>query len=175
MSNKEIGLIVGLVGSLATSAFCAVVAYRSNKKIDELNYKLEKRIDAISDNLEVDVPDEILERALRIAAESEAKRTIGTAGKEIISEYRGVVQSEVRKSVEMAYANTKTDVKDELNRQVSNLDISGIKKEVVEEASEKAKEKLDRELETIATKFSNDLDRSSKILKVVSDKLGTTN
>lgn len=173
--NYVLGVgIIGIISGIAGIAG-AISSRQSGKKIEELEGQLSKKVNNIANNLDVDIPDEIVERAVRIAAEAEARRAVKDVGGKIIKEYEGEVRSQVRNSVDLAYANTKSDVKAELSRQVSNLDISGIKKEIIEEASEKAKEKLDEELESIATKFSNDLESSSKILKVVSDKLGTNN
>ena len=116
---------------------------------------------------------------------------------DILAEYKGDIRAEVRKSVDLAYENTKLDVKRELTRQITNVDISGIKRDIIEEAKrkiadelddaietikstfedeldeakEKASEKFETELDSISTRFNNDLERGSKIYKVLSDKL----
>lgn len=171
----------------------------SQKKIKELEDKLEKKVDGIADSLDVEVPDDIVERALNKAADAEAKASIDRVSRKIMDEYGVAVRSEVRKSVDLAYSNTKVDVKNELTKQISHIDISGIKREIVEQAKrqvtdeleqavktikdtfeesledckEKAADKFERDLDSISTRFSNDLERGSKIYKVLSDKLGT--
>lgn len=170
----------------------------TKKEISEINETLKKKVNGISDSLNVDIPDDIVEAALRKAADTEAQVRIAATSKKVIDEYSVALRSEVRKSVDLAYANTKVDVKNELTRQISNIDISGIKREIVNEAKEKveeeledsvkkikdsfeekldkliegADEKLDDELDSISTRFSNDLERGSKIYKKLSDKLG---
>ena len=218
-------LLAGLVISAVTSIGGAVYTYISNKKFyktkdeivkdcmnlerdvkdrcrkisEDLDESLKKKVDGIANSLDVDVPDEIVEAALKKAAETETKRSIDATSREIISEYRSTMRAEVRKSVDLAYENTKTDVKKELTRQIENIDISGIKREIIndvkdrvkeelddaidkikgkfeddlEEAKDSAQEKFEEELESISTRFSSDLERGSKIYKALSEKLGT--
>ena len=213
--------VVGaVIGSLVMSAVGVVNSYISGKKISDLESKLEKRgdeilkatetktkdistmlekkVNGIAEQLDVDIPDDILERALNKAADSAAKRAIDETSRKVLEEYSITVRSEVRKSVDLAYQNTKVDVKNELSKQIANLDISGIKQEIVddarrkvedeleeainkikstfedelEEAKDDAKEKFEEELDSISTRFSNDLERGSKIYKAMSEKLG---
>lgn len=170
----------------------------TEKKVAEINETLKKKVDGIAESLDVDIPDEIVEAALRKAADTEAQVRIAATSKKVMDEYSVTLRSEVRKSVDLAYANTKVDVKNELTKQISNIDISGIKREIVNESKikienelddavkkiknefeekldkliEDADGKLDEELDSISTRFSNDLERGSKIYKKLSDKLG---
>lgn len=170
----------------------------TEKEVSEINETLKRKVDGIADSLNVDIPDDIVEAALRKAADTEAQVRIAATSKKVMDEYSVTLRSEVRKSVDLAYANTKVDVKNELTRQISNIDISGIKREIVNESKAKiedelddavkkvkndfeekldkliedADEKLDEELDSISTRFSNDLERGSKIYKKLSDKLG---
>ena len=98
LSRRDIYTIAGLGVSVATSIAGAVNSYIKGKKIAKLEENLEKRgnelfdasevriksienkletkIDAISDSVDVDVPDYIVEEALRKAAEKEASIAI---------------------------------------------------------------------------------------------------
>lgn len=204
------GVVVTGVTSIASFVY-ALVTKREAKDMEEMlkgkvdvlesiEEKLNKKIDSIADSVDVNVPDYIVEEALRKAAEREASLAIANVSRKITNEYESSIKSEVRKSVDLAYSNTKIDVKNELAKQISNVDISGIKREIVEEAKDKVKEELDdavesirdkfeeeldeakesattkfeEELDSIATRFSNDLERGSKIYKTISDKLGTS-
>lgn len=177
--NKTEYAFIGAIGTAIIGAGTGIYSYLKQKKSEErvlaLEEKLEKKIEGVADGLEIEVPEEIVVNAVKRAADGEASKAVKKATEELMAGYRQDIRIEVRKIVDLAYENAKADVKTELERQVSNVDISGIKKTVIEEASEKAKKKLDQELEAVANKFSNDLESSSKILKLVSDKLGTTN
>lgn len=218
---KQYYLLGALAVSVATSIAGAIYSVVSGNRIKELEYELDKKgedvvkaseekvrtlekrleqkVDGIANSLDIDVPDEIVEAALKKAADSYAKTSILAIERRVIDDYNATIRSEVRKSVELAYDNTKSDVKRELTKQVSNIDISGIKREIISDAKEKveeeledalktmkdkfeeeledakdtATEKFEEELDSISTRFSNDLERGSKIYKVISDKLGT--
>ena len=170
----------------------------SEEKYKELEKRLERKVNDISDSLNVDVPDEIVREALERAANNKISKAVDDASKEIIKDCNYEIRSQVRETVSVAYDNVKVDVKKELKRQIDAIDISGIKREVIsdakdkvkeeledaieeitdtfedalEDAKKKATEKYEAELDTIATKVSNDLERSSKIYKVMSDKIG---
>ena len=60
-----------------------------------------------------------------------------------IDDYNEEIESAVEDIVNDAYEETKTDVKNELNRQILNLDISEIKAQIIKEASEKVRERLE--------------------------------
>ena len=218
---KQYYLLGALAASVVTSIVGAVYSVVSGKRIKELESelnekgedivkaseekvrtlekRLEQKVDGIASSLDIDVPDDIVEAALKKAADSYAKTSIMAIERKVIDDYNATIRSEVRKSVELAYDNTKSDVKYELTKQVSNIDISGIKREIIRDAQEKveeeledalktmkdkfeeeledakdtATEKFEEELDSISTRFSNDLERGSKIYKVISDKLGT--
>lgn len=167
--------------------------------VKDLNKTLTNKVNSISDSLNVDIPDDILEAALKKAAEERAKTEISAASRRITDDYTSSIRSEVRKSVDLAYANTKGDVKRELERQIADVDIYGIKREILDDAKEKVEEELEdaikelvdkfeedlddarekandkfeEELDSITTRFTNDLERGSKIYKTLSEKLGT--
>lgn len=220
MSNKNFYFAaIGVGAAIVTSISSAVYTYVTTKKYREFdklmekkgedimkaaeaNYcdlkdRLEKKVNGISENLNIDVPDEVVETAFKKAADAEAATSIRRMSADILAEYKGDIRAEVRKSVDLAYENTKLDVKRELTRQITNVDISGIKRDIIEEAKrkiadelddaietikstfedeldeakEKATEKFEEELDSISTRFNNDLERGSKIYKVLSDKL----
>lgn len=71
---------------------------------------------------------------------------------DVIDDYNEQIEANVEEAVNEAYEETKEDVKKELTRQILNLDISEIKKEVVDQASEKVKSKLQLAAEEIMKK-----------------------
>lgn len=60
-----------------------------------------------------------------------------------IDDYNEEIESAVEDAVNDAYEETKIDVKNELNRQILNLDISEVKEQIIKEAAEKVRVKLE--------------------------------
>lgn len=171
INSTIIGL--GIAGaSVIVSAVAVIISSRANKRIKNTCETLDASIDAISEDVELDVSEEIVTAAIERAASIFAREEVRKLGKDALDSAKKEIRTEVKKSVNMAYANLKSGVKEELDRQIRDIDISGIKKQVIEEASEKAKDKFSNELDAIAVRFSNDLESSSKIYKTIADKLG---
>lgn len=163
----------GIVGISAVASVASIIfAAKAAKKVKKTCDKLDVAIDALSDNVEITASDEVVEEAVKIAANRYAHDAVRNIQSDILRDTRKEIASEVKKSVDMAYANLKAGVKEELERQIRDIDISGIKKQVIDEASEKAKDKFSNELDAIAARFNSDLESSSKIYKTIADKLG---
>ena len=62
---------------------------------------------------------------------------------DVLDEYSEQIEDSVEGAVNEAYEETKNDVKTELNRQILNLDISEIKEEIIKEAAEKVRVRLE--------------------------------
>lgn len=60
-----------------------------------------------------------------------------------IDDYNEEIESAVEDLVDDAYEETKADVKAELTRQILNLDISEIKAQIIKEAAEKVRDRLE--------------------------------
>lgn len=70
---------------------------------------------------------------------------------DVIDDYNEEVESAVEDAVNDAYEEIKADVKAELTKQILNLDISEVKKQVIDQASEKVRVKL----QTVADEVLN--------------------
>ena len=180
----------GLISDYEKRASDIELTARTNIQVlnESINQKLMTKVDGIAASLGVNVPDEIVREALDKAARGAADQAIRGISSDVMGTYRNEIRSEVRKTVDLAYDNVKGDVKSELERQISNIDISGIKRDIIREAKEKvedeledliekarddAADKFEEELDSIATRFNSDLERGSKIYKTLADKLGT--
>ena len=168
-SMIELGLLV--VGA-GLSVVSIIFTSKANKKLNKTCDAIGTKVDEICDDVEIDISEEIVEEAVKVAAARYARNAVEGINKELLKDAKNQISAAVKTSVDMAYQNIKTGIKEELARQVNNVDISGIKKQVIEEASEKAKEKFSNELDSIAARFSSDLESSSKIYKTIADKLG---
>ena len=62
---------------------------------------------------------------------------------DVIDDYNEEVEDAVEDAVDDAYEEIKADVKAELNRQLLNLDISAVKEQIIKEASEKVRTRLE--------------------------------
>lgn len=139
------------------------------KEVSEIKDTLKRKVDGIASSLNVDIPDDIVEQALRKAADNEASAKIASSSRKIMDEYSVAIRSEVRKSVDLAYANTKLDVKTELERQIGKIDISGIKREFVNEAERKVKDELEKAIKDAKDELEEAVDKAKEDIKSAKD------
>ena len=74
-----------------------------------------------------------------------------------------------------AYSDLKGDVQKEMERQLGNIDISDVRKEVIRRAKERAAEKFDSDLKEVLNTYNRDLENISKIYSSIAEKMDTTN
>ena len=159
----RLGVLVGLVG-------VGYGLYVTNK-MNKLAGKIGKTIDELSKDIKVEVNDGLVQQSLDRAVEREVGTTVKHAAASITLEIRDDIRKEVKSKVESAYSNIKTDVTKEVERQVGNIDISDIRKEIVEKGKQAAVEKLNGSLDDICDKFNNDLHNVSKIYESIANRM----
>ena len=166
MSNKNLGylgVLVGLVG-------VGYGLYVTNK-MNKLAKKIDTTIDELSSDINVEVNDGLVQRSLDRAVEREVSNTVKHAAASVTHEIRDNIRKEVKEKVQSAYSNIKSDVTKEVERQVGNIDITDIRKEIVEKGKQAAVDKLNGSLDEICDKFNNDLHNVSKIYESIANRM----
>lgn len=123
---------------------------RMNDTCDKINAKVAE----ISDNVDVDIPEAVIKVAVDNAVKEE-------------------VRYQVRDAVEEKYSDITKSVGAQVVKEVSNMDLSKLRKQIREDAAEKVSDKLENELDDIVEKFTNNLDSISTIYEKVADKMST--
>ena len=73
------------------------------------------------------------------------------------------IRSEVEKSVHSSVNDIKSSVKTEIERQVKNIDISDMEREIVSQAKEAVADKFDRKLDDLLEEYNENLQNVKKI------------
>lgn len=169
MSNKG-NILVGIVGC-CVGLLGVGYAIGTKKKLNDISDKIGASLDQLSDATEVDIPEWMIDKAVEKAVDREVTYSVKKAVDSAVNEVKRDIHREVKESVKAAYADTKSEVTKELKKQVSNVDISEARKEVVAEAKKEAAEKFDSNLEEILEKFNSDLENVSKIYKSITNAI----
>ena len=159
------GVVLGLVG----------IGYGlgSRKKLNDICTRLDKTIDELSDkDIEIELSDAIVNSAVEKAAEKEAKFAVSRAIKEIKYDIEHDMRQEVKSAVITQGTEIKQSVSKEIEKQVSRIDISDMKSEIVEKAKEEVADRLDKNLDGILEKFNGDLTNISKIYQSIASAMG---
>lgn len=153
------GVVVGLIG--------IGYGFGSRKKLTDICSRLDKTIDELSKDIEVTLPDMIVNSAVEKAANREAKIAVSRVIKDITYETEHEMRKEVKSAVITQSSEIKQSVSKEIEKQVSRIRIDDMKEEVIERAKQEVADRLDKNLDGILEKFNGDLTNISKIYQSI--------
>ena len=163
------GCAVGLLG--------VGYAIGTNSKLSKISDRLDLAIDDIADGTEIDIPEEVVSKAVDQAVQTQAKKAVERATTETISSLKKDIRSEVRKAIDEEYENLKDSVFKEITTSAAKIDVNRVRRDVEEAAKEAALEKFDDNLDDILEKFNDNLTNTSKIYSSIREAItrGTDN
>lgn len=157
------GCVVGLVG--------AGYALGANNKLSKISDRLDLAINDIADGTEIDIPEELVSKAVEQAVQTQAKRAVERATTETIASLKKDIRSEVRKAIDEEYENLKDSVLKEITASAARIDTNRVRRDVEEAAKEAALEKFDDNLDDILEKFNDSLTNTSKIYSSIREAI----
>lgn len=157
------GLILGCVGF--------GYAFGARRKMNDICDKLGTTIDNLSNNMEFDVPQAMIDSAVEKAVDREVGRMVRIASNEVTANAKKSISSTVNATVESIYADIKDAVAKEVSRKVSRLDMDDMTRSIKKQAEEKIVEKFDGSLDDILDKFNSNLNNVSKIYNSMSNAM----
>lgn len=141
MSNNN--LLLAVVGTVMAAA--GVMAYDSlNNRIDKMDDTLDgitRAVGSISDNVDLTVPDNIVQAAVGIATEKAVNTAVKSASESIKANVTKEISKRVTATCEDAYKNVEETVKNKLLEQANETSIAKIETAVTDTV---AKEVLKR-------------------------------
>ena len=165
------GFVMGLVG--------VGYAVGSRKKINNICKRLDVTIDNISKDINVDLPDKIIEEAVDRAVNREARNQVDKAVSSVINTVKSDIHNEVSTAVKAIYPDIRKACTLKVTEEVSKINVKDLKDVIREDAREKVAEKFEGHLDDILEKFNSDLDNISKIYSSITKKItgsdGTNN
>lgn len=135
------------------------------KERETLVKALEGRIDAI------DVPDSYIYEAVERVVEKEVKSQVRMITTSATSTMKLDIHREVRGALDDVYCDIKPCIKEELTKQIGNLSIEQVKREVMAEAKEKAAKQFEESLEEVLEKHNRELDKVTQIYSSIAKSM----
>ena len=135
MKNSNLDLIVG-IGVFVAGIFGVGYAIGTRSKVNRLCEKLDTSIDNLSDDIQVDIPDKMVQRAVEAAVKKEVAAAVKLATDEVIASAERDIRKEVTAEVERQYTTISDGVTTEIATRVARIDEGKLRKEVVEKAKE---------------------------------------
>lgn len=161
-----IGVIVGVVG-VAYGAYMACVANKISKKLD-------KTIDELSNSDDIEITDEMINKAVFKAADDRSSEAMKTATKNIVGIIEQAMLTNVREAVESQYDNISEEITEKVSKEINDLDMDKLRRDIERRASDIAARKFDNNLDNLLDKFNCDLDNVSRIYRSISNTMANT-
>lgn len=166
--NKDIfvgilGVTVGLIG--------VGYAMGSHSKMAELSKKLDTSIDELANNTVVDIPDEMIERAVEKAVTREVKQAVSKATDVAVAAVKRDMHKQVSDAVESEYSDIKETVLEELTTAAAKIDAKRVRADVERAAKEHAIKKFDDNLDDILEGHKREIENVTRIYKTIADAM----
>lgn len=156
-----LGVTFGLIG--------IGYAMGTHSKMARISEKLDRSIEDLASDVTIDIPNDMIERAVEKAVAAEAKQAVSKATDAAIVAVKRDIHKQVTDAVESEYSNIKDTVLEELVTEASKIDAKRVRADVERAAKEIALEKFDDNLDEILQKHNDELANVTKIYKAIAD------
>lgn len=141
------------------------------KRMERLYTFIDGGIQKLSNNMPVEISEQIVDEAINRAVAREVDKAIKAASTDVIDKARKDIQDEVKSEITKQYSDIKSSVSAEVTKQVANLDIRTLKREVKDEAKSIVIDKFNGQLDSILEDFNQNLSNVSKIYSSIADTI----
>lgn len=160
------GCILGFVGTI-------IYAIKVTVELNKVSDKLDRAVDNLVDTKEIDIPKDMINRSIERAVDREVRAEVSATCKQAVKDVERDIRKEIRENVDEEFKKQKGEVAKELKRQINDLDITEIRKEVVREAKNTAAEKFKHDLDDILDKHNDELESVTRVYTSIADKLSS--
>lgn len=169
MNNKFDGLI-GLVG-IGLGLVGIGYAFGTHSKMAKISDNLERSIDDLASQVPVDIPNDMIERAVDKAVAYEVKQAVCKVTDKVKHDVAYDMHKQVSDVIEQEYSNVKDIVLKELTEEAAKIDAKRVRYDVEKAAKEKALEKFEDNLDDILENFNDQLKNTSKIYTSIAESM----
>ena len=169
MNNKFDG-IIGLIG-IGLGLVGVGYALGTHSKMAKISDNLDRAIDELASQVPVDIPNDMIERAVEKAVAYEAKQAVCKVADRVKHDVAYDMHKQVSDVIEQEYSSVKDVVLKELTDEAAKIDAKRVRYDVEKAAKEKALEKFDDNLDDIIENFNDQLKSTSKIYTSIADTM----
>ena len=162
-----VGIAIGLVG--------VGYAFGTHSKMAKISDNLDRSIDDLASRTPVDIPDDMIKRAVEKAVAYEVKQAVSKATDVIAVDVKRDMHKQISDAIEGEYSNIKDQVLEELVTEASKIDAKRVRADVEKAAKEIALEKFNDNLDDILDDYKSNLNNVTKIYKSFADAATPSN
>lgn len=165
------------VGLLGVSAGLVGLGYglAMHTKMAKIGEKLDCSIEDLANKTDIDIPDDMIERAVEKAVNREVRDAVKKASDAAVTAVKRDIHKQVADTVEAEYSDIKDKVLEELINEAAKIDAKRVRADIEKAAKEIALEKFEANLDDILDKHNTELENVTKIYKAIADAVAPTN
>jgi len=173
MFKKEnLGLIAALVG-IGISFISVVIDIVHGRKIKKVAGTINKTVDELSrEDFGVEIAKEFVEAAATRHTERRVDDMLPGVKADALRSARETFRASVNDEINKLYPDTRNELKRALKERIGNIDISDIKREVIEDAKDAAMSRFNDDLDRVVQKYVDRLDDAGDVWAKFKEKLG---
>ena len=178
MSSKT-ELFTIIVGGIV-SAVSIGYAWAMKKRAKTAEEIAEKKIDQMFEDGKIDIRQSVIDNSVERAIEKKTGRYLDTSIKTTCdrvadkceTKIHDAINERAKNVVDEEFKTASEKARNEIDRQVREIDIKGLKRDIRESAEKKMVEKLDGSMDDILDTFNKNLNNVSSIYKSIADNFG---
>lgn len=170
MNNNKFDGFVGLVG-ITVGLIGVGYALGTHSKMAKISENLDRSIEDLASRTPVDIPNDMIERAVEKAVAYEVKQAVSKTTDSVIAEVKRDIHKQVSDAVEGEYSSIKDSVLEELVSEAAKIDAKRVRSDVERAAKTRALEKFDDDLDDILENFNDQLKSTSRIYTSIADTM----
>lgn len=168
--NMKIDGVVGLLG-ITIGLVGVGYALGTRSKMAKISEKLDYSIDQLANDVPIDIPSSMVERAVDKAVAYEVKQVAGKATDAVVLDIKRDVHKQVSDAVEKEYSDIKGTVLATLAEEASKIDVTRVRADVERAAKDAALKKFDVNLDGILAGFNDQLRSTHKIYNSIAESM----
>lgn len=162
-----------IIGALGLAAGLVGVGYAiaTRSELTKVSERLDRSIDDIANNLDINIPQDLIDKALNQAVEVEAKKAVERAARDAMDTLNRDIHTTVSNAVEEEYKTIRDQVLDKTVESASKIDVPKVTRYVEKAAQEKVLSTFQVNLDGILNTFNENLQNTAKIYNSIANSV----
>lgn len=176
--NVDLDALIGLVG-VTVGLFGLGYAAGVNKKMKEVSEVVGKSVDSMLADGKVDIPQELINKTIKEKisdkVDDEVERKVRVACDSVVLDVKTSIHNKIsdaaERAVTSAYESMEVEAKEKIRKELRNIDISSLKREVKAEAKDAVAEKLQSSMDDILEAYNSNLANVQNIYRSIANSM----
>lgn len=174
----DLDTVIGFVG-VTVGLFGLGYAVGANKKMKEVSEVVGKSVDSMISDGKLDIPKELINETIKERVnekvDCEIQRKVKAACDNIVVDVKtsmcNKISDAAERAVDSTYRSMEVEAKEKIRKELRNIDISGLKREVKAEAKEAVTEKLQSSMDDILETYNSNLANVQNIYSTIAKSM----